>query len=290
MINEFEHENEEENQIENDQAEADSEIEDIDPDEVDGDDKQTLRGLDEAAEQVLAAENGENALEIPEPVIPLRIQIEALLFASPRPLKATDLMELVIGNYMVSEIDQILESLKTEFEQRPDAGFKFEYVKGFGYQFQTVKASARVMEKLFTSRPRPLSRAALETMSIIAYRQPVTRAAIEFIRGVDSGSIINNLMERDLIKCVGRKEDAGRPMLFGTTEEFLKVFGVASLSELPPLQAFQPSTEVMADALKELESIDEVKVEEFVGDQDEAAPAISNGLLEDLVETSNPPQ
>src|ERR1700759_1099496 len=78
--------------------------------------------------------------------------------------------------------------------------------------------------KIIFKRPRPLSRAAQETLAIVAYRQPVSRADIEFIRGTDSGSIIKNLLERDLICCVGRKDIPGKPMLFGTTEEFLRVY------------------------------------------------------------------
>ena len=136
------------------------------------------------------------------------------------------------------------------------------------------------MERLFSSRPRPLSRAALETLSVIAYRQPVTRADIEFIRGVDAGSIIKNLLDRELIACVGRKEDSGRPMLFGTTKEFLKVFSLNTLSDLPPLAAFQPSAEVVGDALKKMNGEEEVDVEGFVGDETREEPSIGDGVSE----------
>jgi segregation and condensation protein B len=209
----------------------------------------------------------------------LRAQIEAAIFASPKPIKASDLVELVSFTTGLKEIEKNIQDLKEEYATR-EGGFTLEYVKGMGYQFQSVPVAAPIMEGLFSSRPRPLSRAALETLSIIAYRQPCTRAVVEFIRGVDSGSIIKNLMDREMIKCVGRKEDSGRPMLFGTTDEFLAVFGIRSLEELPPLQSFQPASETLQQALDELDELErEVDIEEFVGDESEVHPEVSEGLL-----------
>jgi len=209
----------------------------------------------------------------------LKAQVEAAVFAAAKPLKSADLIELVSHSIGLKEMDAILESLQAEYAER-DGGFNLEYVKGLGFQFQSAAAAGPLMERLFASRPRPLSRAALETLSIIAYRQPCTRAAIEFVRSVDAGSIIKNLMDRDLIRCVGRKEDAGRPMLFGTTDEFLQVFGLSSLQELPTLQSFQAESDTVREAMKELESIDEVDVEDFIGDEDEDLPRVSDGLNE----------
>ena len=115
------------------------------------------------------------------------------------------------------------------------------------------------MEKQFSSRPRPLSRASLETLSVVAYRQKaqkcgVTRAEVEFIRGVDAGSIFKTLVERDLLTCTGRKEIPGRPMMFGVTDEFLKVFQLGSINDLPPLDSFQTPTDVIDAAQKKIES------------------------------------
>ena len=119
---------------------------------------------------------------------------------------------------------------------------------------------------LYMKKPRPLSRAAQETLAIIAYRQPTTRAEIEFIRGVDAGSIIKNLLERDMIVCVGRKEIAGRPMLFATTEEFLRVYNLASLKDLPSIESFQPEKSSINSALAELESKDlDLDLEQVAG-------------------------
>jgi segregation and condensation protein B len=213
--------------------------------------------------------------------------VEAIVFASEKPIKSQEIHDIISStyiddpdvNYQVKHVDAVLDSLFREYEQRA-GGFRLEYIRGEGYHFRTAPAVGDLMEAMFSNKPRPLSRAALETLSIIAYRQPVTRADIEFVRGVDAGSIIKNLLDRDLIVCVGRKEDSGRPMLFGTTNEFLKVFRVSSLDELPPLASFQPAAETVVKALDVLEKGDlEVDVEEFIGDTDRDDPESSKGLL-----------
>lgn len=213
--------------------------------------------------------------------------VEAIIFASEKPIKSQEIYDVISStfiddpdsNYQQKQVDAVLDSLHREYEQRA-GGFRLEHIRGEGYHFRTAPAAGDLMEGMFSNKPRPLSRAALETLSIIAYRQPVTRADIEFVRGVDAGSIIKNLLDRDLIVCVGRKEDSGRPMLFGTTNEFLKVFRVASLDELPPLASFQPASETVAKAMDVLEKGGEqVDVEEFIGDAERADPESSEGLL-----------
>ena len=220
--------------------------------------------------------------------MPLRAQLEAAIFAAPAPIKADELLNLVSHKIGLPEIEAELASLKQEYEEK-QGGFTLESIKGVGYQFQTNPVAAPIMATMFASRPRPLSRAALETLAIIAYRQPCTRAAVEYIRGVDAGSIIKNLLDRNLIRCVGRKEDAGRPMLFGTTDEFLQVFGIPSIKDLPPLSAFQPTSDTMRESLKELDQIDgAVAVEGFVADPTEAEPEFSEGLLADAEAFAEP--
>lgn len=208
-------------------------------------------------------------------------QVEAILFAAPKPLslsEVADILQNEEGLPLQSEIDGVIQNLFRLYRER-SGGFRLEHDKGVGYQFRTVPAAAPLMERMFSSRQRPLSRAALETLAIIAYRQPVTRADIEYIRGVDAGSIIKNLLERELIACVGRKEDAGRPMMFGTSAEFLRVFRIQSLNDLPPLSAFQPPPEMMAEAMNRLElGDDEVDVEAFIEDPSEEKPEVSEGL------------
>ena len=195
-------------------------------------------------------------------------QIEAVLFASPKPLKIQEILEIVQDDedsITRSTVENLVTTLKTMYDERA-GGFYLHYEPHEGYCFQTAVAASGLMERMFASRPRPLSRAALETLSIIAYRQPATRADVEFVRGVDAGSIIKNLLDRDLIACVGRKEDSGRPMLFGTTPEFLKVFRLKHLNELPSLASFQVPIETRqeADAIVEAEEVD---VEDFIGDE-----------------------
>ena len=211
-------------------------------------------------------------------------QIEALVFASPKPIKSQDIRDLVSDDeneVSLKDVESTLQNLQKLYEERA-GGFTLNYEVGIGYQFQTVPASSYLMERMFSSRPRPLSRAALETLSIIAYRQPSTRAEIEYIRGVDAGSIIKNLMDRGLLECVGRKEDSGRPMLFGTTAEFLKVFRIDSLEQLPPLASFQPSPETAEASLQE--PTEPVDVEEFIGDEEEETHEVSEGLTSDPTE------
>jgi segregation and condensation protein B len=166
-----------------------------------------------------------------------------------------------------SDVLTTLEQLVQFYEDRC-GGFRLHYLKRLGYQFQTSPDAGAVMERMFASRPRPISRAALETLSIIAYRQPVTRAEVEFIRGVDAGSIFKTLLERELIKCVGRKEIIGRPMLFGTSDQFLTVFNLSSIKDLPSLESFQPARDMVQGAMARIEGAHDeiVDVEEYIAD------------------------
>jgi segregation and condensation protein B len=192
----------------------------------------------------------------------LSAKIEAIMFASPKPIRLNEIYEfLQDGNLSVKKLTAEIESIKKFYDEK-QGGFRLEHIRGLGFQFRTVPDAAPLMEKMFAERPRPLSRAAQETLAIIAYRQPVTRADIEFIRGVDAGSILKNLLDREMIKCVGRKEIAGKPMIFGTTEEFLRIYGLESLGSLPPLESFQPQKEVIREALR---TIDEAALSESEG-------------------------
>lgn len=185
-------------------------------------------------------------LETHEATDSLHAMIETLLFASPKALTPNDILEL-LGDESLSfkKIKTSILEIEAVHKERKDSGFHLEEVGAGQYQFRTKPQYSYVAEKLFSKRPRPLSRAAQETLAIVAYRQPVSRADIEFIRGTDSGSILKNLLDRDFVKCVGRKDIPGKPMLFGTTEEFLRVYHLASLKELPSLESFQPRKETL---------------------------------------------
>jgi segregation and condensation protein B len=210
-------------------------------------------------------DHGEGALNDTSVTLSVEAQIEAVVFAAKDPLKVPEIREILADPKLTDgEIQRVLDRLVNEYDSR-QGGFRLIALKRLGYQFQTSQAAAPIMARMFASRPRPITRAALETLAIIAYRQPVTRAEIEFIRGVDAGSIIKTLMDRELIRCVGRKDIVGRPMLFGTTDEFLKVFNLSSVKDLPPLESFQPSREtIQGAAAKMADGADLVDIEDYI--------------------------
>jgi segregation and condensation protein B len=111
-----------------------------------------------------------------------------------------------------------------------------------GFQFRTRAEHVDWVRRLNKSRPFRFSRAALETLAIVAYRQPVTRAEIEYLRGVDSGGVVKTLLDRHLVRILGKKDIAGRPMIYGTTREFLELFGLRDLAALPTLKEFSEIT------------------------------------------------
>ncbi|MBP2649801.1 MAG: chromosome segregation and condensation protein, ScpB [Firmicutes bacterium] len=161
----------------------------------------------------------------------LKGHIEALLFAYGDPISADKLAEML-------EIDRenvilLVEELKRDMASN-QRGLKVAEVAG-GYQLCTKPECTATIDKLINVQEFRLSMAAMETLSIIAFKQPITRMEIENIRGVKVDSVVNTLLERGLIKEVGRKEAIGRPILFGTTSEFLKCFGLKTLEELPKL-------------------------------------------------------
>ena len=132
------------------------------------------------------------------------------------------------------EISALLQTLKQRCQEQ-ERGFELVEV-GTGYQFRTQQRFARYICNLKASRPRRLSAPALETLAIVAYRQPVIKSDVEKLRGVDATPTLKTLLDRGLIKIVGHQSSAGTPALYGTTDEFLKIFGLKSLGELPRLR------------------------------------------------------
>jgi len=192
----------------------------------------------------------------------LRTKVEAIIFASPKPISLAEIHEIIDDDgLLLSELSSAVSELMDFYQERA-GGFRLQNVNRTGYQFRTADSLSELMQRMCAQRPRPLSRAAQETLAIIAYRQPVTRADIEFIRGVDAGSILKNLLEKGLIRCVGRKEVAGRPMKFGTTDEFLRVYRLEKLSDMPPLDSFQPAVDIVQKALKRIEESEDEGQEE----------------------------
>ncbi len=161
--------------------------------------------------------------------------IEALLFISGEPLTITDLKKLT--DLTEADITPAADSLGKEYRER-NSGIQIVEVAQ-GYQMVSNPAYSEWVKKLNSSNESSkLSMPALETLSIIAYKQPAIKAEIEEIRGVNSDGTIKTLLDRGLIKIIGRKEVPGKPFLYGTTKEFLQYFGIKDLSELPTLKDF----------------------------------------------------
>jgi segregation and condensation protein B len=159
--------------------------------------------------------------------------IEGLLFASDRVLGLADFKRL-LEERDGKKITAALESL---MEKRKGTGIEVVHLSN-GWHLRTNSEHARWVSKLLAGKPMRLSRAMMETLAIVAYRQPVTRPEIDEIRGVDCGPVLKTLLDRGLVRVIGKKEDVGRPMLYGTTPEFLRVFNLRELTELPTLREY----------------------------------------------------
>ncbi|MFH1227329.1 MAG: SMC-Scp complex subunit ScpB [Planctomycetota bacterium] len=158
--------------------------------------------------------------------------IEALLFASDKPLDIKKLKYILGGNITDDQVKKAIEELRTEYETSTRAFTVFEIANG--YQLRTKTDYQQYLIKLKESRSEGvLSNAAIETLSIIAYKQPIARAEIEAIRGVDSSAIVRGLMDKKLVRMTGRAEELGRSILYGTTNNFLELLGLASINDLP---------------------------------------------------------
>ena len=160
--------------------------------------------------------------------------LEALLFASSEPLPLEQLAQ--VCEISPTEVKGCLDELAQEYEER---GLQLVQIAN-GYQICTRSEDAEWLKRLNTRQVvTRLSSAALETLAIIAYKQPIPRGEVEEIRGVNSDSTINSLLEKGMIRIAGRKQAAGRPLLFATTDEFLKHFGLRSLADLPSLEEME---------------------------------------------------
>jgi len=170
---------------------------------------------------------------------PLPARIEVVLLTNDRPVTEQKLVEMLglktggKGKDTASaQVREAIDTLNAEYAAQGRA-FRIERLAG-GYQLLTAPVFAPLLARVHGLRQQGrLTPAALETLAIIAYRQPMLRAQLEAIRGVACGEVLKSLMERRLVKIVGRSEEVGRPMLYGTTPEFLRVFGIANLSDLP---------------------------------------------------------
>lgn len=182
----------------------------------------------------------------------LKQAIEALLFVAEKPLTEQQLVEhFAAENVSRKQVRQVLEELQQDYQER---GVQLVNVAS-GYRFQTRHELGDIISRLWQEKPARYSQALLETLALIAYRQPITRGDIEEIRGVSvSSSIMKTLQERGWIKVVGHREVPGRPQLYATTAEFLDYFSLRDLSELPAIP--EPATKA-----KQPEQIAQIKLE-----------------------------
>lgn len=173
--------------------------------------------------------------------VTLRSVVEAILFASDEPLDASKIAK-VAGAGSARQVRTLIEELNDEYGQRGSA-YHIEQIAG-GYVMLTLPEYNDWLKQLLRTRQESkLSQAALETLAIVAYKQPVMRVTVEAIRGVGAGDMVRNLMEKGLVKIVGRAEELGRPLLYGTTRKFLEVFALNTLLDLPKVAELRPQTE-----------------------------------------------
>jgi segregation and condensation protein B len=197
-----------------------------------------------AAEGEVAASDKDSDTETDEVVVSHKITdlgeieqaVEALVFAAPKAMSHQRLRAiLAANNFDTSALPDVLKSIEHAYSNR---GFNLIKVAG-GYQFRSHPKHSDILEKLVEDKPQRLGTSALEVLAIVAYKQPVTRAEIDAVRGVDSGHLLRGLLEKNLCRTEGHAETVGRPLLYGTTPYFLEIFGLNSLDDLPALEEFQ---------------------------------------------------
>ena len=198
-----------------------------------------------------AVEEPEQPGDAPSEIHPHRV-VEAILLSADTPLAAAKIASILdVGN--ARDVRKHIEALNAQYAEQ-GLSFRIEQIAG-GYQILTLPEYNTWISKLHRVRQETkLSAAAMETLAIVAYKQPCTRADIESVRGVAAGDMLNRLREMNVVKIVGRAEDLGRPLLYGTTKRFLEVFGLPSLDDLPQVEALRSGGE--AAKTEESESAD----------------------------------
>jgi len=166
----------------------------------------------------------------------LRAIIESLIFVHDQPL-TLDRLALILEEYERADIRAALEELVEEYSAG-ERGIVLAQVAG-GYQLRSRPEHADYIRRLTKSKGVKFSQSALETLAIIAYRQPVTRAEVEYLRGVDSGGVLKSLLEKKLLRILGKKDVPGKPLIYGTSREFLELFSLKDLGSLPTLKEIQ---------------------------------------------------
>ncbi|APJ02857.1 SMC-Scp complex subunit ScpB [Silvanigrella aquatica] len=183
----------------------------------------------------------------------LKSKVEAILFVADSPLEAGEIRNWIGGEVSLSDVRMALRALAFEYEDRAFEIFE----NGNKYQIKTKNEYLPLIKKQYAGKARSLSKNALETLAIIAYRQPVTRAQINALRQVDSASIVQTLKDKELIYASGTRKEVGNPIEYKTTQKFLEVFGLSSLSQLPSLRSLQMNLDDQKKAAVALNSLNE---------------------------------
>ena len=246
---------------------GDPELEDLDAADIDAPEIE----LESSFEKILAKSRKLSEIQV-------RNVVGSVLFVSGQALAIDQLFDAT--GIDREKIQKALETIQAERKEGV-SGIMLHEVGG-AWQLRTAPESAEYVRRFLKVKPQRLTRAATETLALIAYRQPVTRPEIEDVRGVDSGAVLKALLDRRLIKIVGKKEEVGRPILYGTSREFLEFFALKDLAALPTLREFQELTEEnqeivereapqpVAGILEELSSTD---LQEKLAAQDQASEA-----------------
>jgi segregation and condensation protein B len=196
----------------------------------------------------------------------IKAVIEALIFASDAPL-ALEKICIILSDVEKKEIKEALEKTILEYDER-QSGIYLQEVAG-GFQFRTRPELSPWIKKLKSTKPHSLSPQAMETLAIVAYKQPIVKSEIESIRGVDVGGPLKNLLDKKLVRIVGRKDVPGKPIIYGTTRKFLEVFNLKDLLDLPNLRE-----------LRELNQQQEI-VEQEIVEQEIKVEKITEEKIED---------
>src|SRR6266568_156596 len=228
------------------EAKSDPALDDVPSAEIDVPDEK-----EEPFEKLAAA-----AKRLSEPRV--RTVVETLLFVAERPLAVEDLRQAT--GVEPARLEKALDQLSGHFRDGV-CGIVLHEVAG-GWQLRTSPDNVDFARRFLRVKPQRLTRAALETLAIVAYRQPVTRPEIEEFRGVDCGAVVKALLERRLVKILGKKEEPGRPILYGTTREFLEFFSLKDLASLPTLREFH---ELSAEHREIVEKQPEAEAEPISG-------------------------
>ncbi len=209
--------------------------------------------------------------------------IETIIFMSDRPVPLAKIRNLICEDIPLRILHEAISKLQEEYEAKHHGLRLLEIAEG--YQFRTKATYSKYVQDLFKVKSLVLTPSALEVLAIIAYKQPVSKVEVEKIRGVDSSHIVRQLMDKRLVKVVGRSDELGRPVVYGTTPEFLEVFNLADVSQLPPEHELEEMADSDVGKIADIKSICEGDKSKFVFDEFEELESLSSNIKDISAET-----